>query len=160
MVPQSSTMLAALKVGKNAMKASTDITGLASDSRAVQPGYLFAALSGTRDDGARFVDDAVAQLGGLDDADPAIVDREDSLGLLDLDGDLLDHRGFLFSIHLPPRRDFSHLTASGRARGLRWPRVGAQAAAAGALSSRMSRVRVGSTLTPGPIVVANTIVWM
>ena len=61
MVPQSSTILAAVKVGKNAMKASTDITGLASDSRAVQPGYLFAALSGTRDDGARFVDDAVAR---------------------------------------------------------------------------------------------------
>ncbi|HEX4293782.1 MAG TPA: UDP-N-acetylmuramoyl-L-alanyl-D-glutamate--2,6-diaminopimelate ligase [Rhizomicrobium sp.] len=61
MVPQSSTILAPLKVGKNAMKASTDITGLASDSRAVQPGYLFAALSGTRDDGARFVDDAVAR---------------------------------------------------------------------------------------------------
>jgi UDP-N-acetylmuramoyl-L-alanyl-D-glutamate--2,6-diaminopimelate ligase len=61
MVPQSSTILAPLKVGKNAMKASTEITGLASDSRAVQPGYLFAALSGTRDDGARFVDDAVAR---------------------------------------------------------------------------------------------------
>jgi len=61
MVPQSSTMLAALKVGKNAMKASTEITGLASDSRAVKPGYLFAALSGTRDDGARFVEDAVAR---------------------------------------------------------------------------------------------------
>ncbi|MBL8698714.1 MAG: UDP-N-acetylmuramoyl-L-alanyl-D-glutamate--2,6-diaminopimelate ligase [Alphaproteobacteria bacterium] len=36
-----------------------DVTGLATDSRAVRPGMLFAALSGTRTDGARFVADAV-----------------------------------------------------------------------------------------------------
>jgi len=35
------------------------VTGLASDSRDVAPGYLFAALPGTREDGARFVADAV-----------------------------------------------------------------------------------------------------
>jgi UDP-N-acetylmuramoyl-L-alanyl-D-glutamate--2,6-diaminopimelate ligase len=38
-----------------------DFTGLTSDSRKVKPGYLFAALSGTRTDGARFVKDAVAR---------------------------------------------------------------------------------------------------
>ncbi|HTC83999.1 MAG TPA: UDP-N-acetylmuramoyl-L-alanyl-D-glutamate--2,6-diaminopimelate ligase [Rhizomicrobium sp.] len=37
------------------------LTGLASDSRKVKPGYLFAALSGTKTDGARFVKDAVAR---------------------------------------------------------------------------------------------------
>ena len=37
------------------------ITGLASDSRKVKPGYLFAALAGTKTDGARFVKDAVAR---------------------------------------------------------------------------------------------------
>jgi UDP-N-acetylmuramoyl-L-alanyl-D-glutamate--2,6-diaminopimelate ligase len=36
-------------------------TGLTSDSRKVKPGYLFAALSGTKTDGARFVKDAVAR---------------------------------------------------------------------------------------------------
>lgn len=35
------------------------LTGLASDSREVRPGYLFAAISGTRVDGGRFVADAV-----------------------------------------------------------------------------------------------------
>jgi UDP-N-acetylmuramoyl-L-alanyl-D-glutamate--2,6-diaminopimelate ligase len=35
-----------------------EIAGIASDSRLVQPGYLFAALQGTRSDGARFVQDA------------------------------------------------------------------------------------------------------
>ena len=37
------------------------IVGLSADSRTVGPGYLFAALPGARDDGARFVDDALAR---------------------------------------------------------------------------------------------------
>lgn len=39
--------------------AGPDIVGLASDSRAVKPGFLFAALAGVKTDGARFIDDAV-----------------------------------------------------------------------------------------------------
>ena len=38
-----------------------DIRGLAADSRAVEPGFLFAALSGSRLDGRRFIDDAIAR---------------------------------------------------------------------------------------------------
>ena len=38
-----------------------DIAGLTADSREVQPGWLFAALRGSRDDGSRFVADAVAK---------------------------------------------------------------------------------------------------
>jgi UDP-N-acetylmuramoyl-L-alanyl-D-glutamate--2,6-diaminopimelate ligase len=52
MTPQSSGTLAAM-VQK--------FTGLTSDSRKVAPGFLFAALSGTKTDGARFVKDAVAR---------------------------------------------------------------------------------------------------
>ena len=37
------------------------LTGLTSDSRKVQPGYLFAALPGSKTDGARFLPDAVAR---------------------------------------------------------------------------------------------------
>ncbi|HEX4860424.1 MAG TPA: Mur ligase domain-containing protein, partial [Rhizomicrobium sp.] len=81
MATHSRAMLAALKVGKNAMKASKEFTGLASDSRAVEPGYLFAALSGTRDDGAKFVEDAarrgaVAVLGR-----PELAAQVEALGL-------------------------------------------------------------------------------
>lgn len=36
-----------------------DITGLTADSRAVEPGFLFAALPGTNDDGRAYIDDAV-----------------------------------------------------------------------------------------------------
>ncbi|WP_062227791.1 UDP-N-acetylmuramoyl-L-alanyl-D-glutamate--2,6-diaminopimelate ligase [Aureimonas frigidaquae] len=48
-----------------------DVDGLTADSRVVQPGFLFAALSGSRRDGASFVEDArargaVAVLAGAD----------------------------------------------------------------------------------------------
>ena len=39
---------------------ATVIGGLAVDSRAVKPGDLFFALAGTRTDGARFIDAAIA----------------------------------------------------------------------------------------------------
>ncbi len=37
-----------------------DVTGLTADSREVQPGWLFAALPGTRTDGRDFIDAAIA----------------------------------------------------------------------------------------------------
>src|SRR5438132_207058 len=36
------------------------VTGLAADSRAVKPGHVFFALAGSKTDGARFVDQAIA----------------------------------------------------------------------------------------------------
>jgi UDP-N-acetylmuramoyl-L-alanyl-D-glutamate--2,6-diaminopimelate ligase len=42
-------------------KGDPKILGLTSDSRDVKPGYLFAALAGTHDDGARFLGDALAK---------------------------------------------------------------------------------------------------
>src|SRR5438105_3808087 len=41
------------------MEGRKQFRGLAADSREVQPGFLFAALSGSRTDGARFIEDAV-----------------------------------------------------------------------------------------------------
>jgi UDP-N-acetylmuramoyl-L-alanyl-D-glutamate--2,6-diaminopimelate ligase len=41
------------------MHSVTDFSGLASDSRDVKPGYLFAALPGTKADGSAFIADAV-----------------------------------------------------------------------------------------------------
>ncbi len=35
-----------------------EITGLTSDSRRVEPGFLFAAIAGTKEDGARYIPDA------------------------------------------------------------------------------------------------------
>lgn len=71
MTPQSDSTL----------KGMTAFTGLTSDSRKVKPGYLFAALAGTRTDGARFLRDAVdrgavAVLGA-----PALADDVAALGV-------------------------------------------------------------------------------
>ncbi len=57
------------------------ITGLASDSRKVKPGYLFAALTGTKTDGARFVKDAVARGAVAVLGAPAIADDVAALGV-------------------------------------------------------------------------------
>ncbi len=42
-------------------EADLEIAGLTADSRAVRPGFLFAALPGSRSDGRAFIDDAVAK---------------------------------------------------------------------------------------------------
>ncbi len=61
MAPELRSTMAAVKVGQNAMKASREFSGLAADSREVRPGYLFAALSGLRADGADYIRDAVGR---------------------------------------------------------------------------------------------------
>lgn len=60
-----------------ASASDPEIAGLTADSRAVRPGFLFAALPGTRVDGARFIPDAVragAAAVLADKAAPAEVD--------------------------------------------------------------------------------------
>jgi UDP-N-acetylmuramoyl-L-alanyl-D-glutamate--2,6-diaminopimelate ligase len=61
MEPQSKEMVPVGKVGRYRMDAPVSFEGLASDSRAVKPGYLFAALPGTKTDGGAFIADAVAR---------------------------------------------------------------------------------------------------
>ncbi|MFZ1813887.1 MAG: UDP-N-acetylmuramoyl-L-alanyl-D-glutamate--2,6-diaminopimelate ligase [Rhizobiaceae bacterium] len=43
----------------DAAQSRTSITGISSDSRHVGPGFVFAALAGSRTDGARFIDEAL-----------------------------------------------------------------------------------------------------
>ena len=61
--------------------AGLKLTGLASDSRKVKPGYLFAALAGTKTDGARFVKDAVARGAIAVMGAPALADDVAALGV-------------------------------------------------------------------------------
>jgi UDP-N-acetylmuramoyl-L-alanyl-D-glutamate--2,6-diaminopimelate ligase len=65
MAPQSFGMVVTKK-DNNAMVAEKrftgrDFKGLTSDSRKAAPGFLFAAISGSKTDGARFVADAVGR---------------------------------------------------------------------------------------------------
>jgi UDP-N-acetylmuramoyl-L-alanyl-D-glutamate--2,6-diaminopimelate ligase len=57
------------------------LTGLTSDSRKVKPGYLFAALSGTKTDGARFVKDAVTRGAVAVLGAPVLADEVAALGV-------------------------------------------------------------------------------
>jgi UDP-N-acetylmuramoyl-L-alanyl-D-glutamate--2,6-diaminopimelate ligase len=81
MAPQSGTSIATNKVDKSAMKASVEFLGLASDSRDVRPGYLFAALPGSNADGAVFVKDAVTRGAAAVLGKPAIKSQVEALGV-------------------------------------------------------------------------------
>ena len=48
-------------MGGPPMGSQVEVLGLTADSRAVRPGYLFAALRGGETDGARFIPDALAR---------------------------------------------------------------------------------------------------
>jgi len=64
-------------------EASLEISGLSADSRAVQPGFLFAALAGTLADGARFVPDAIARGAVVILADTdAVIDVADNIAII------------------------------------------------------------------------------
>jgi UDP-N-acetylmuramoyl-L-alanyl-D-glutamate--2,6-diaminopimelate ligase len=52
---------AALPLPLDGGLGETEITGICADSRKVEKGNLFVALSGSRTDGARFIDDAIAR---------------------------------------------------------------------------------------------------
>ena len=56
--------------------ADPEIAGLSADSRTVRPGYLFAALPGTRLDGRIFAAEAVSR-----GAIAILTDDADALGL-------------------------------------------------------------------------------
>jgi UDP-N-acetylmuramoyl-L-alanyl-D-glutamate--2,6-diaminopimelate ligase len=56
-----SELIEGIEPAKVAGDASVEITGIAIDSRAVDPGALFVALRGTAVDGHEFVEDAVAR---------------------------------------------------------------------------------------------------
>ena len=59
MGPHSQGSVLEKQVGQNKVEQIGAFSGLACDSRAVKPGYLFAALPGTRVDGRAFIADAV-----------------------------------------------------------------------------------------------------
>ena len=69
------------KKDNNAMVAVKSFTSLTSDSRKVTRGGLFAALAGSKTDGARFVADAVARGAVAVLARPELADEANALGV-------------------------------------------------------------------------------
>ena len=58
-----------------------EFSGLAADSREVKPGFLFAALKGTKTDGGRFIEDAVKRGAVLVLGTPDLADQVRKLGV-------------------------------------------------------------------------------
>ena len=81
MGPHSEAIFATGKAGQRKMEAVKNFTGLASDSREVKPGYLFAALPGARTDGAEFMSDAVKRGATAILARPEVAQRAKELGV-------------------------------------------------------------------------------
>ena len=73
-----------------------DIAGLAADSREVRPGYLFAALAGSRADGGAFIDDAI---------------RHGAVAVLARPGIELEGRPVHLLTDINPRRRFALMAA-------------------------------------------------
>jgi UDP-N-acetylmuramoyl-L-alanyl-D-glutamate--2,6-diaminopimelate ligase len=69
------------KMGDSPMNGVEIFSGLASDSREVKPGYLFAALSGSRGDGRAYIADAVRRGAVAVLGAPAIRNDAEALGV-------------------------------------------------------------------------------
>ncbi len=81
MGPHSEATIATGKAGARDMEAVKNFTGLASDSREVKPGYLFAALPCTKANGAEFVADAVKRGAAAVLARPEVAAKAKELGV-------------------------------------------------------------------------------
>jgi UDP-N-acetylmuramoyl-L-alanyl-D-glutamate--2,6-diaminopimelate ligase len=78
---QSGDMVGTGKVGARPMQSVSDFSGLASDSREVKPGYLFAALPGTKANGSEFIADAVKRGAKAVLARPEVAEAAKKLGV-------------------------------------------------------------------------------
>ena len=93
-------LMANASVVSTKLPADPDISGLSCDSRAVKPGFLFAALKGSRVDGTNFIDDALSR------GATALL-----MGTAGLDGP--DARNVTVPVLAEPnpRRSYAHLAA-------------------------------------------------
>ncbi|MGD0192993.1 MAG: UDP-N-acetylmuramoyl-L-alanyl-D-glutamate--2,6-diaminopimelate ligase [Rhizomicrobium sp.] len=81
MEPYSGAIVAKGNVGVRPVSQVNQFAGLACDSREVAPGYLFAALPGTRANGSDFVEDAVRRGAVAVLGVPAVHGVAESLGV-------------------------------------------------------------------------------
>lgn len=140
--------------------ADPEIAGLSSDSRTVQAGYLFAALAGTKADGARFINDAarkgaVAALVGEGahgvDAELALVQAKDArLALARFAAGFygIQPRVVAAVTGTNGKSSVAHFTRA------IWQALGLQAASMGTLGLVSPRLnRAGGLTTPDPVAI-------
>ena len=81
MEPHSETTIAAFTSDLRPKEKRMTFAGLASDSRDVGPGYLFAALPGMRNDGGAFIAEAVRRGAAAVLGDPNLRAKSEALGV-------------------------------------------------------------------------------
>ncbi len=136
------------------------LTGLTADSREVQPGYLFAALPGTRADGRAFIAEAIAHGAAAILAPPGTVLPEGA-GAVRLIQDDTPRRRFarLAAAHfrLQPETIVAVTGTNGKTSTVHftrqiWESLGHRAASLGTLGiSAPGFERHGETTTPDPV---------
>ena len=139
-----------------------EVTGLASDSRDVKPGYLFAALPGSVTDGSRFVAEAIARgavaVLGSDEVSPAGVPGADDIALIRIDNPRRGLARLAARFHGAPPDFVAAVTGTNGKTSVAWftrqiwTRLGHEAASLGTLGiSGPSVSRKGTLTTPDPI---------
>jgi len=134
-----------------------DIAGLTSDSRAVRPGFLFAALPGTQTDGKRFIADAIARGAAalltddkteLDAVVPAVIDANPRRQLARMAA----------RFYAPQPRTIAAVTGTNGKTSVTvflrqiWERLGTRAASLGTIGLHAPGVeQPGSLTTPDPV---------
>jgi UDP-N-acetylmuramoyl-L-alanyl-D-glutamate--2,6-diaminopimelate ligase len=154
--------------------AGIRITGLTADSRQVQPGFLFAALPGTRADGRAFIDEAVrrgaaAVLACSGTARPAAAERGASSPVALVFDDNPRRRFAMMAARFYGRQPKTVVAVTGTngktsvvwfLRQI-WAALGHSAASVGTLGISAPGVeRPGSLTTPDPVTLHQTLAWL
>ena len=164
-------LMAGVGLAVRNLSSDPDITGLTEDSRRVEPGFLFAAVSGTRSNGANYVQEAVRRGAAAILAEPGT-----SLGLrtgVPIISVQQTRRHYsLLAAQLYPAQPSSIVAVTGTngktsvVSFLRqiWSSSGFSAASVGTLGVEVSRVSSAgwspgrsSLTTPGPVFVHKTL---
>ena len=137
-------------------QADPDILGISADSRAIRPGYLFAAMSGAKVDGGRFLADAaargaVAALAGRD----AALDAAEGFPVVRADNARLALARFAAGFYGAQPRIVAAVTGTnGKSSVTRalWQSLGLPAASMGTLGLVSPQLnRAGGLTTPDPV---------
>lgn len=91
------TELEGLKISDKTLAASTEITGLTSDSREVRAGYLFAAFPGLKQDGRLFIEEAI---------------KKGAVAILAPEGTVVSSKTVVVLEDKNPRRSFAKMAAA------------------------------------------------
>jgi len=150
--------------GSNDRASGIEVAGITADSRAVMPGYVFAALRGLRTDGTRFIPDAIEQGAVAVLAPSGVTVKEDDVVLVSDDNPR--RRLALMAARFYPRQPETIVAVTGTNGKTStadfaaqiWSRLGVNGGSLGTLGLRTSGGGSEGTLTtPDPVTLHQTL---